>query len=124
MNCARRTKKSTGRTRHPGPIWLTWPERYPPALGRSDLNTRSTASAVGAFLLSLGPSPSVLAFVALVVGALVWAGWDATGTPAVVYAWPWGECLRVEYSDGHEGSCDALPAHYDVVWEGGTEWAR
>jgi hypothetical protein len=38
------------------------------------------------------------------------------GLPVVEESWTTHECVSVTFSDGVEGSCDALPKRYTHVW--------
>jgi len=67
-------------------------------------------------LCDLGSLIAPLGFVALLVGGVLWAFWDATGLPTVYESYMTQECVRVELMDGTPGDCSNLPDRYHHVW--------
>lgn len=67
-------------------------------------------------LRDLGPLIAPLGFIALLVGGVLWAFWDATGLPTVYQSYMTRECVRVEFIDGSSGDCSNLPDRYHHVW--------
>ena len=99
------------------------PQKSPDTLLRqarcdSSLKSIAFAATLGTLtrLRDLGPLIAPLGFIALLVGGVLWAFWDATGLPTVYQSYMTQECVRVEFIDGSPGDCSNLPDRYHHVW--------
>lgn len=84
----------------------------------SSLKSIAFAATLGTLtrLRDLGSLIAPLGFIALLLGGVLWAFWDATGLPTVYQSYMTQECVKVELIDGSPGDCSNLPDRYHRVW--------